>query len=123
MRGVLELSGASLKGIVLEEREGVTMDDLRGTGDHRADAPRRAAAVAWAGYAACAWAFVFAGMGFYWASGGTAGGDTIGPAITKPVAAGAPGWIALLWDPWWLMGGILLGIAAWGYQRRSCLFA
>ena len=70
-----------------------------------------------------AWAFVFAGMSFYWASGGTAGGDTIGPAITKPVAAGAPGWIALLWDPWWLMGGILLGIAAWGYQRRSCLFA
>jgi hypothetical protein len=164
--------------------------------DHRVDAPRQATSAAWAGYAACAWAFVFAGLSFYWASGGTAGGDTIGPAIAKPVAAGDPGWIALLWvtgllkvligllalalvrpwgrlvprrlllltawtacavmalyegaaswiqhglmatgiigipaglgetalrwhlvlwDPWWLVGGLLLGIAAWGYQRR-----
>jgi hypothetical protein len=28
-------------------------------------------------------------------------------------------WHLVLWDPWWLGGGVLLGIAAWGYQRRS----
>ncbi len=153
--------------------------------------------MAWAGYAACAWAFVFAAMSFYWAAGGTAGADTIGPtikelalarepwfvavlwltgamkviagllalALVRPwgrpvphwmllVAAWGTGallvlyggvnlavrglmtigamntpesmhstaarWHLLLWDPWWLLGGLLFCAAAWHYQRRSC---
>lgn len=153
--------------------------------------------MAWAGYAACAWACVFATASFYWAAGGIAGVDTNAPAITKPVLAHDPTWIAilwgtgalkiiaallalalvrpwgrmiprwlllvaawgasalmglyegaasmiqhalmvagvidipaglgstsarwhlLLWDPWWLVGGILFGLAAWSYQRGS----
>lgn len=152
---------------------------------------------AWVAYAACAWAFVFAALSFYWAIGGTVGIDTIGPAITKPVLAHDPIWVALiwgtgalkviaglvalalvcswgrlvprwllliaawsacavmalyegaaswvqhglmaagaigipaglgatalrwhlvLWDPWWLLGGVLFGAATWSYQRRS----
>ncbi len=151
----------------------------------------------WAGYAACAWAVVFAAVSFYWAVGGTAGVNTNAPAITKHVLARDPGWIAiiwgtgalkiiagllalalvrpwgraiprwllltaaggavaimggyegaasliqhalmvagvigtpeglgatsarwhlLLWDPLWLIGGILFGIAAWEYRRTS----
>jgi hypothetical protein len=49
----------------------------------------------WAGYAACAWAFAFAATSFYWAAGGTVGGDTIGPAITS--LAHEPTFIAILW--------------------------
>jgi hypothetical protein len=172
------------------------MDEQRSMDAHRAAAPPHAPSVAWAGYVACAWAWIFAGMSFYWASGGTAGGTTIGPAITTPVAAGDPVWLAVLWltgllkvlvgllalalvrpwgrqfprwlllvgawgacavlalyegaaswvqhglmaagvlttpaglgatalrwhlvlwDPCWLAGGILLGLAAWDYQRR-----
>jgi len=26
-------------------------------------------------------------------------------------------WHAWLWDPWWLLGGILFLLAAWQYQR------
>ncbi|HWE64116.1 MAG TPA: DUF3995 domain-containing protein [Chloroflexota bacterium] len=173
------------------------MYDLRVMGHRRVDASGQSTSATWAGYAACAWALVFAGLSFYWAVGGTVGSDTIGPALTRPVAAGDPAWIALLWatgvlkvllgilalalvcpwgrllprlpllvtvwgasavmalyeglaslvqhalmaagvvdvpqglgetamrwhlllwDPWWLLGGILLGVAAWGYQRRS----
>jgi len=148
----------------------------------------------WAGYAACVWALVFAAITFYWAAGGTAGGDTIGPAITNmardpafiaalwgigalkllggllalalvrpwgrvlprwmlltaawgggilmvlyggaswvqeglmvsgviriPAGLGptAARWHVLLWDPWWLLGGILFIIAAWSYGRRT----
>jgi hypothetical protein len=158
------------------------------------DTPR---ATVWVGCATVAWAFVFAGVSFYWASGGTVGVSTIGPAITKPVLAHDPAWIALLWvtvvlkvlvgllalalvqpwgqrvprrpllvvawgaclvmalyegaaswiqhglmaagvigvpsglgmtalrwhlllwDPWWLVGGLLLGVAAWGYARST----
>jgi len=35
----------------------------------------------WAAYAAATWAFVFAAMSFYWASGGTAGVATLSPEI------------------------------------------
>ena len=148
----------------------------------------------WAGYAACIWALVFAAISFYWAAGGTAGSETIGPAITdmardpafiavlwgtgalkvlggllalalvRPwgrvlprwglLAAawsggilmalyGAASWVqeglmvggvirtpaglghtaalwhVLLWDPWWLLGGILFILAAWSYSRRT----
>jgi hypothetical protein len=122
---------------------------------------------AWAGYAACAWALAFSGISFYWAAGGTSGGEAIGPAITKlahdpaftailwstgalklvggvlalalvqpwgrrlprrlllaaawgggiPIPSGlghtAALWHVLLWDPWWLLGGILFVLAAW----------
>jgi hypothetical protein len=137
---------------------------------------------------------VFAAITFYWAAGGTAGGDTIGPAITsmahdpvfiaalwgigalkvlggllalalvRPwgrvlprwmllIAAWGSGtlmvlyggaswvqeglmvtgviripaglghtaalWHTLLWDPWWLLGGILFVMAAWAYSRSG----
>jgi len=69
----------------------------------------RARYAAWAAYAACAWAFAFAALSFYWAAGGTAGAETIGEAVTKPVLAREPGWIALLWATGVLkaLGGLL----------------
>ena len=148
----------------------------------------------WAGYAACVWALSFAAISFYWAAGGTAGSDTIGPTITNMahdpafiavlwvtgtlkllggflalalvhswgrglprrvllIAAwgggilmalyGAGSWVqeglmvvgviriptglghtaavwhVLLWDPWWLLGGILFIIAAWSFDRSA----
>lgn len=51
----------------------------------------------WPGYAACAWALLFAVMSFYWAAGGTAGAETLGEAITGPALARDPGFVALLW--------------------------
>jgi len=150
---------------------------------------------AWAGYGACAWALLFAGVHFYWALGGTAGVETIGPAVTDLagdpwfVAIGlwgvgavllilavlmvaivrswhlpGPGWMRLLavggagalfalyggallvqhglmaagviavpeglgeralrwhlglWDPWWLLGGVLFSLAAWCAHRSA----
>jgi len=86
----------------------------------------------WAGYAACAWAFTFAAVSFYWAAGGTVGVTMNAPAITGPVLARDPGWIAILWAtgvlkviagllalalvrPWGrLFPRWLLTIAAWG---------
>lgn len=69
----------------------------------------RARYAAWAAYAACAWAFAFAALSFYWAAGGAAGAETIGEAVTKPVLARDPGWIALLWATGALkaLGGLL----------------
>jgi Protein of unknown function (DUF3995) len=69
----------------------------------------RARYATWAAYAACAWAFAFAALSFYWAAGGTAGAETIGEAVTKPVLAREPGWIALLWATGALkaLGGLL----------------
>ncbi len=52
--------------------------------------PATARSAVWAGYAACAWAFVFAALSFYWAAGGTAGVNTNAPAVTKPVLARDP---------------------------------
>ena len=70
--------------------------DRRSTGaERREDQPSRLPV--WAGYAACAWAFVFAAMSFSWAAGGTVGVNTNAPAITGPVLAGDPAWIAALW--------------------------
>jgi hypothetical protein len=78
--------------------------------------PHRAGRTAlWTGYAACAWAFVFAGVRFYWAAGGRLGGATTGPAITAPVASGDPWWIALLWGTGLLKVGLgLLARPGWG---------
>lgn len=151
---------------------------------------------AWAAYAACAWAVVFAAASFYWAAGGTAGSGTVAKMYTAsavahdaglaaqlwiagvlklligvlalalvqrwgrrfprwmPLAAGwaagvllslygvadlidhalmaigaintpaslgasAVRWHLLLWDPWWLLGGILFVVAVWGFGRVS----
>lgn len=38
------------------------------------------------------------------------------PASMRSVAAR---WHLVLWDPWWLLGGILFLAAAWGYSRRA----
>ncbi|WP_294084990.1 DUF3995 domain-containing protein [Sphaerobacter sp.] len=154
-----------------------------------------------AGYAASAWALIFSAQSFYHAAGGTAGAETIGPAIAEHVLAREPLWVAAmwitgglkvaaallglalvrpwgrhlprwlllvagwgavavmavyegaaslaqhalmvagvidipaglgptaarwhlaLWDPWWLLGGILFGVATWRYQRRSRVHA
>lgn len=60
-----------------------------------ASAPRRRAGAA--GYAACAWALAFAAVSFYWAAGGSAGADTIGPALTSLALARDPEFVAILW--------------------------
>jgi hypothetical protein len=43
----------------------------------------RSPATAWAAYAACALALLYAVPSFYWALGGTAGLDTVGGAIEE----------------------------------------
>jgi hypothetical protein len=81
----------------------------------------------WAGYAACIWALVFAAISFYWAAGGTAGSDTIGPAITN--MAHDPAFIAVLWGTGTLklLGGFLALalVRPWGraLPRRVLLTA
>ena len=42
-------------------------------------------------------------------------------AISTPSGLGTKAlhWHLLLWDPWWLLGGILIGVLTWSYQRRS----
>jgi len=40
---------------------------------------------------------VFAAMSFYWAAGGTVGGDTIGNVIRTPALARDPTFVAILW--------------------------
>lgn len=162
--------------------------------------PARPRALAWAAYAAGAWALLFAALHAYWAAGGTAGAGTIGGGIEELAVARDPGFVALLWgtgavfvaeallalalvrpwggnfprwvllgaawavgvgmaaygalqlavtgtvtvlkvtgllsipgpvdwtgirwhlmlwDPWWLLGGILFIVAAWSYQRGA----
>ncbi|KAB1910126.1 DUF3995 domain-containing protein [Micromonospora sp. AMSO1212t] len=51
----------------------------------------------WAGYGACIWALLFAGLSFYWAAGGLVGQGTIGPAVEEPALAREPAFVALLW--------------------------
>ena len=67
----------------------------------------------WAAYAACAWAFLFAVPSFYWAAGGAAGMDTLGPDIAS--MAGDPRFVALVWA----MGGakVLAGFLALALVR------
>lgn len=168
------------------------------SGDTASAAPTgRSRSLAWAGYAACAWAFLFSAQSFYYAAGGAAGATTWPPAIAQGVLDRDPTWVAimwgtgalkviagllalalvrpwgrlvprwplliaawgaaavmavyegaaswvqhalmvagvigipaglgataarwhlLLWDPFWLIGGILFAAAAWSYQRRS----
>lgn len=143
-------------------------------------APRRAV---WVGYAACAWAFLFAIAHFYWALGGCAGfpveaceaglsntwflaydlvagvlcvlGAVIALALVRPwgrmishrtllilawiggaalllrgvvglvqdvliLAGPGNGWYpTMLYDPWFLVGGVLFCAAAHRYHRES----
>lgn len=53
------------------------------------------AALAWAPYAACAWAWLFALASFYWAAGGRWGLDTLGNGIQAQVHD--PAFIAVVW--------------------------
>jgi hypothetical protein len=57
--------------------------------------PRRSRATAWAAYAACALAWLYAVPSFYWALGGTAGLDTVGGAIEELGRAHDPAGVAL----------------------------
>ena len=50
---------------------------------------------AWAAYAACGWAFLFAAPSFYWAAGGTVGIGTLDPGITA--MSRDPWFVALVW--------------------------
>lgn len=95
----------------------------------------------WAGYAASAWALVFAALSFYWAAGGTVGASTIGPAIATLALARDPEFVAVLWATGVLkvLGGVLalalvqpwgrllprriLLIVAWGVGALLLLYA
>ncbi len=144
---------------------------------------------AWAAYAACAWALVFAVVHLYWGLGGTAGlppglsvfdntalfvidlvaiplcliGALLALALVRPWGERFPRWMLLsaawgatalfvahalptvvdavvlalglraeglapidrfslfLYEPYWLLGGILFGAAAWQYMRGTQL--
>lgn len=39
--------------------------------------------------------------------------------VTGPVDWNGMRWHFWLWDPWWLLGGILFCAAAWAYQRKA----
>jgi hypothetical protein len=163
---------------------------------HQPALPTRSPATAWAAYAACALALLYAVPSFYWALGGTAGLRTVGGAIERlgrthdpvgialgtgagvlkvaggllalalvrpwgraiprrlllgaawaastvltayggllvavgalvlsglisasgPVDRTALRWHVLLWDLWFLVWGLLLGVAAWQSGRES----
>jgi len=51
----------------------------------------------WAGYAACACAFLFAAVSFYWGVGGTAGLDTVGQGAVELSASGNVAVFVALW--------------------------
>jgi hypothetical protein len=51
----------------------------------------------WPAYAACGWGLVFAGISFYWGSGGHGLLDTIGGAIERRALAGDPAIYAAVW--------------------------
>ncbi len=53
--------------------------------------------VIWIAYGACGWAFLFAALSFYWALGGTAGADTISPAIAQLARAHVLWIFVVLW--------------------------
>jgi hypothetical protein len=48
-------------------------------------------------YAACAWAFLFAAMSFYWALGGMVGVETLGVEIERQARERDPGLLATTW--------------------------
>ena len=56
----------------------------------------RSCSTAWAGYAACGCALLYAAVSFYWAAGGTAGLGTIGGQLEELGRARDPAIIALV---------------------------
>ncbi len=83
----------------------------------------------WVGYAAFAWALLFAALSFYWAAGGTAGVHTLSKAIREPALRRDGGFVAILWATGVLkLGAALLALAfvrPWGASvpRRLLLVA
>lgn len=75
-------------------------------------------ALVWAGYAACAWGLVFAGISFYWALGGTLGLDTLGGTLEQMGRSRDPAIITAVWVTGFLkVAGALLALALvqpWG---------
>jgi hypothetical protein len=51
----------------------------------------------WAGYAACAWGLLFAGISFYWGTGGRFLLDTVGGAIQRRALAGDTAIYVAVW--------------------------
>ncbi|MGI5472750.1 DUF3995 domain-containing protein [Streptomyces sp. CA-132043] len=45
---------------------------------------------------------------------------TDSPQLDATVSAGQRFWTLALWNPWFALGGLLFGLAAWG-SRRRCL--
>ena len=62
---------------------------------HQPAPPTRSRATAWAAYAACALALLYAVPSFYWGLGGTAGLDTVGGAIEELARTREPAGVAL----------------------------
>lgn len=48
------------------------------------------------------------------------GAFIVAGAIPTPAGLGAVAarWHLFLWDPWWLLGGVLFALATWGFSRR-----
>src|SRR5215813_7340062 len=51
----------------------------------------------WAGYAACVWGLMFAGVSFYWGGGGTLGLETLGGSLERLARARDPALVAAVW--------------------------
>ncbi len=75
-------------------------------------------ALVWAGYAACVWGLVFAGISFYWGLGGGLGVDTLGGTLEQLARARDPAIIPAVWVTGFLkVAGALLALALvepWG---------
>ena len=65
----------------------------------------RGRSTGWIGYAAFAWALLFAALTFYWAAGGTAGVHTLSKSIREPALRREGGFVAILWATGVLPGG------------------
>ena len=77
-----------------------------GTGIHR----RALLLLAWG-----AGTLLFAHGGLFFAVGALA----LAGAIHVATPPAALHWYTFLWGPWWLLGGALFLVAAWGFARRS----
>ena len=86
---------------------------LEGANQATAELTTGSRRAAWAAYAACGWAFLFAAPSFYWAAGGTAGMGALGPGIAA--MARDPWFVALVWST----GGakVLAGLLALALVR------
>ena len=82
-------------------------------------------ALVWAGYAACAWGLVFAGISFYWGLGGQLGIDTLGGKLEQMARSRDAAIIAAVWITGFLkVGGALLALALvqpWGRRLPRAL--